>query len=730
MKKYLKIAFSDKANEVFEARLNRKIISINNTDFTDIAAVIITTEEQQILENKDLQAFGIPVFLILNENEKITDYALGKVFSLIDLKVADKKFYIRQIESAADKYEESMLPPFFGKLMRYVEKGNSEFDCPGHQGGDYFKKHPAGRLMYNFYGENTFRADLCNADVELGDLLIHEGAALEAQKYAARVFHADKTYFVLNGTSGANKIVLNALLAPGDLVLYERNNHKSVSFGALIQAGAVPIYLETARNPFGSIGGILEHCFNEEYIRSLIAERDPKKAKEERPIRLAVIQLGNYDGCIYNAKQIVDKIGSLCDYIFFDSAWVGYEQFIPMMRDCSPLLLDLKPTDPGIIVSQSVHKQQAGFSMASQIHKKDSHIKGQERYVSHKRMNSSFMIHSSTSPFYQIFASLDVNARMQEGEAGKKLWMECVENAIEARKSIIRNCHHIRPMVPPIVHGKHWEDGDTKKMANDITYFAFEPGGKWHSFHGYGKWQYFIDPCKLQLLTPGIDVESGKYKKFGIPGIILADYLRENGIIPEKCDLNDILFLMTPAESKLKLDNLITKLVKFEELIDNDAPMEKVLPTIFSRYRERYSGYTIKQLCSEIHEFYKARMVNVLQKRLFLKEYLPEYAMSPQEANYELIRNHGEIVEINKAKGRIALEGCLPYPPGVICVQPGERWSETAVDYFCYLAEITNRLPGFSPEHQGVYLESGKDGKKSLYVYVLKKEYDKKLKNK
>ncbi|MDU1773186.1 MAG: ornithine decarboxylase, partial [Dialister micraerophilus] len=352
---------------------------------------------------KDIQAFGIPVFLILKNNEKITDYALGKVFSLINLKSADKKFYVRQIESAADKYEESMLPPFLGKLMRYVEKGNSAFDCPGHQGGDYFKKHPTGRLMYNFYGENTFRADLCNADVELGDLLIHEGTALEAQKHAARVFHADKTYFVLNGTSGANKIVLNALLSPGDLVLYERNNHKSVSFGALIQAGAIPIYLETARNPFGSIGGILEHCFNEEYIRSLIRERDPKKAEEERPIRLAAIQLGNYDGCIYNAKQIVDKIGHLCDYIFFDSAWVGYEQFIPMMRDCSPLLLDLKPTDPGIIVSQSVHKQQAGFSMASQIHKKDSHIKGQKRYLPHKRLNSSFMIHSSTSPFYQIF---------------------------------------------------------------------------------------------------------------------------------------------------------------------------------------------------------------------------------------------------------------------------------------------------------------------------------------
>ena len=111
----------------------------------------------------------------------------------------------------------------------------------------------------------------------------------------------------------------------------------------MIQAGAVPVYLETARNPFGSIGGILEHCFNEEYIRMVIAEKDKKKAKAKRPVRVAVIQLGNYDGCIYNARQIVEKIGHLCDYIYFDSAWVGYEQFIPMLRDCSPLLLNLGP---------------------------------------------------------------------------------------------------------------------------------------------------------------------------------------------------------------------------------------------------------------------------------------------------------------------------------------------------------------------------------------------------
>ncbi|MBA1681029.1 ornithine decarboxylase, partial [Escherichia coli] len=174
---------------------------------------------------------------------------------------------------------------------------------------------------------NIFRADMCNADVKLGDLLIHEGSAKDAQKFAAKVFHADKTYFVLNGTSAANKVVTNALLTRGDLVLFDRNNHKSNHHGALIQAGATPVYLEASRNPFGFIGGIDAHCFNEEYLRQQIRDVAPEKADLPRPFRLAIIQLGTYDGTVYNARQVIDTVGHLCDYILFDSAWVGYEQF-------------------------------------------------------------------------------------------------------------------------------------------------------------------------------------------------------------------------------------------------------------------------------------------------------------------------------------------------------------------------------------------------------------------
>lgn len=724
MVKHLKIAFTDSVKPWISSIEDRTCIPINETDFTNIGAVVVSASEMDVLDNEQIRSFGIPVIVMVVDPSHTISFDMERIEAVIDVTSTSINDYKGTIEQIVASYEALILPPFFKALSDYVGENNAQFDCPGHQGGQFFAKHPTGRAFYDFFGDHIFRADLCNADVKLGDLLIHEGYAHDAQAHAAAVYNADKTYFVLNGTSSANKVVLNALLTPGDIILYDRNNHKSICHGGLVMSGATPIYLETGRNPFGSIGGILEHCFDESYIRNLIGEKDPNKAKADRPIRLAVIQLGTYDGTIYNARQVVDKIGHLCDYIFFDSAWVGYEQFIPMMKDCSPLLLELGPNDPGILVTQSVHKQQAGFSQTSQIHKKDKHIKGQDRYVDHKRFNNSFMMHASTSPFYPLFASLDVNAKIHEGELGRQLWRECIEVGIDARKSILSHCKYLRPLVPPIVHGKRWEEGNTQEMANDVSYFAFEPNAKWHSFKGYGEGQYFIDPCKFQLITPGINVEIGEYEDFGIHANILANYLRENRIIPEKCDLNTILFLMTPAESKAKMDALVDQLVRFEELIERNAPMEEVLPSIYYSHIDKYKGYHIRQLCQEMHDFYKARNVSTLQQRLFSKEYFPEYVMNPQEANFEFQRNKGELVPLDEAEGRIALEGALPYPPGVLCVQPGERWSRTACDYFLALEEGINQLPGFAPEIQGVYLIEQPDGSKKAYGYVLKKEYE------
>jgi ornithine decarboxylase len=718
--KSLKIAASLSTISGFDTR--REVVDILTSDFCDVGAVIVSVDDVKagIVRKIENTGLKLPIFVSVCCEETFPDEVCDSITGVLELCGKNVNFYGKQIETALKKYEDNLLPPFFKTLKNYVDMGNSTFACPGHQGGQFFRKHPVGRQFFDFFGETVFRADMCNADVKLGDLLIHEGAPLDAQKYAAKVFNADKTYFVLNGTSSSNKVVTNALLAKGDLVLFDRNNHKSIHHGALIQAGATPIYLETARNPFGFIGGIDSHCFEEKYLREQVRVTAPEHANAARPFRLAIIQLGTYDGTIYNARQVVDRIGHLCDYILFDSAWVGYEQFIPMMNDCSPLLLELTAEDPGIIVTQSVHKQQAGFSQTSQIHKKDSHIKGQDRYCNHKRFNNAFMMHASTSPFYPLFAALDVNAKMHEGASGRYLWNEAVKAGIEARKLLLKKCNQIKPFVPTMVDGKLWQDYDTEQMAKDLRFFEFEPGQKWHSFEGYEKGQYFVDPCKFLLTTPGIDAETGKYTEFGIPATILANFLRENNIIPEKCDLNSILFLITPAEDMAKMQHLVSQISHFEKLVEQDAPLSEVLPNVYKAHQARYKGYTIRQLCQEMHDLYVSHDVKQLQKEMFRQAHFPRVVMNPQDANIEFIRGNVELVPLSQIEGRIAAEGALPYPPGVLCMVPGEVWGGSVQRYFLALEEGINLLPGFSPELQGVYLETLENGQIQASGYVLK----------
>src|SRR5208282_430503 len=157
-----------------------------------------------------------------------------------------------------------------------------------------------------------------------------------------------------------------------------------------------------------------------EKIRSNPLVKDHQAWRRERPFRVAVIEQCTYDGTIYNARTIIERIGHLCDYILFDEAWAGFMKFHPIYADCFAMSLrELGPEQPGIIATQSTHKQLAGFSQASQIHVKDSHIRGQTRRVEHRRFNEFFLLHASTSPFYPLFASLDVGAQMMKGRSGE-----------------------------------------------------------------------------------------------------------------------------------------------------------------------------------------------------------------------------------------------------------------------------------------------------------------------
>src|SRR6516162_9569563 len=365
----------------------------------DVGAYIALVDGDRLEKARKLarsvRAIGFQTPLwALADSHRISDLAVlsltGEVDGYIYLGQQTPAFYAKQVIASLLKYGKTLLPPFFRGLMEYEGEANIAFDCPGHQGGQFYRKSPAGQLFFKHFGENIFRNDLCNADVDLGDLLIHEGPAADAQRHAAQVFGADRTYFVLNGTSTSNKVVTNAVLRRGDLVLFDRNNHKSVHHGALVQAGAIPIFLPTSRNPFGMIGAVDWDAWDENDLREQIRKnplvKDPQRAKAERPFRLACIQLATYDGTIYNVSKVLERIGRLCDYVLWDEAWIGYNAFHPLFEGHSPMRLEnLAAEMPGLFSTQSVHKQGAGFSQASQIHKRDEHIRGQKRYVEHKR---------------------------------------------------------------------------------------------------------------------------------------------------------------------------------------------------------------------------------------------------------------------------------------------------------------------------------------------------------
>ncbi len=696
----------------------------------------------------------LPVLIMLRRKrlEDIPVEVLNHVDGTIFLSEETPEFIARNLASRLRNYAATLKTPFFGALVDYAEEGNQLWTCPGHNGGIFYRRSAIGRIFFEHLGPAIFADDLDNSVLDLGDLLTHEGPALAAQKAAARIFGAERTYFVLNGTSASNKMVLGALVAEGDLVLFDRNNHKAAHHGALLLGGGVPVYLPTDRNVYGMVGPIEHAALDERRIRAAIRANplvdDPDAWQRPRPFRVAVIEQCTYDGTIYDATVILQKIGHLCDYILFDEAWAGFMKFHPLFRRRFAMgLAALGAEQPGIIATQSTHKQLASFSQASQIHVKDGHIKGQARRVEHRRFNESVLIHASTSPFYPLFASLDVGAHMMKGRSGEVLWDDTIRLGIELRKKLrlLRREYEQNeadparrwfydPFVPHSVQwgGRTeeardvaWEDVPTDDLASDPAFWAMTGSDAWHGFHDMPPGFAMTDPNKLTLLMPGFDRATGAYEPHGIPAPLLAEYLRENRIVPEKNDLHSILFLLTPGVESSKAGTLLSWLVTFKRLHDENARLQDVIPDFVRRRPQRYNNLGLRDLCGQMHAYYRDVGISRLQRQQFSAEHLPELAMLPHEAARMLVRNKVDYLPIDSIAGRIAATLMLVYPPGIATIVPGERLGGRAapmIDYLLAFERAENLFPGLGTEIQGVYRETGADGVVRFYTYVVREE--------
>lgn len=589
------------------------------------------------------------------------------------------------------------LPPFTKALLDFAKEARDDFCTPGHHSGALFEEIPEGRAFVSSLGEGAFTADISDSSSVIGDPSSHEGVSGEAEALAASVYGSDRCFFVLGGTSASNRIAISALVSEGDLILFDRNNHKSASQAALAAAGGLPVYLASARNEYGIIGGLTEETLDLTRLREKAARLSPAAAKKARPFRLACLQLSTYDGLFLNAKEIIRRIGPLCDYILFDGAWAGYENFLPLLCDSAVLTFPLTKDDPGILVTQSVHKQLAGFSMTSQLHKKDSHLRGMARYLEDDVLQAAYLMHISTSPYYPLLAGLEMNAYLHQ-KKGKELWQKAAITATELKKSILKRCRLLRPFTAPMVRTASWETHPTEEILSDPAFFAISPKDTWHGFSHIAENLYLTDPCKV-LLTTG-----------PLPAPFLSHWLESRHVTVEKSDFHTLLFLIEPSDRQEKCERLLSLFEECETAYEANAPMSSFAPDVTCLPGEGLKDYSLRYM-----NFLGKEQASRLSQPLFAEDPLPKAALTGRSAHQAFLRGERERVPLCEAKGRVSLEMILPYPPGITVLEPGEVWTDEVLSYFLFLQKYSSAFPDFSPEILGVH-GNGNDA----YVWVLK----------
>lgn len=593
--------------------------------------------------------------------------------------------------------DHSHLPPFTKALLDFAKEARDDFCTPGHHSGALFEEIPEGRTFVSSLGEDAFTADISDSSSVIGDPSAHEGVSGEAEALAASVYGSDRCFFVLGGTSASNRIAISALVSEGDLILFDRNNHKSASQAALAAAGGLPVYLASERNESGIIGGLTEETLDPARLREKAAKLSPDAGKKQRPYRLACLQLSTYDGLFLNAREILRRIGPLCDYILFDGAWAGYENFLPLLQGSAVLTFPLTKDDPGILVTQSVHKQLAGFSMTSQLHKKDSHLRGMARYLEDDVLQAAYLMHISTSPYYPLLAGLEMNAYLHQ-KKGRELWQKAAITATELKKSILKHCRLLRPFTAPMVRAASWEAHPTEEILSDPAFFAISPKDSWHGFSHIAENLYLTDPCKV-LLTTG-----------PLPAPLLSHWLERRHVTVEKSDFHTLLFLIEPSDRQEKCERLLSLFEECETAYEANAPMSSFAPDVTCLPGEGLKDYSLRCM-----DFLEKEQASRLSQTLFAEDHFPKAALTGRSAHQAFLKGARERVPLPKAKGRVSLEMILPYPPGITVLEPGEVWTDEVVSYFLFLQKYKSAFPDFSPEILGVH-GNGNDA----YVWVLK----------
>lgn len=631
-----------------------------------------------------------------------------------------------RLQASIERYLGELLPPFAAALARYDREREYSWAAPGHQGGVAFLKSPVGRAFFDFYGENLFRTDMGIERGALGSLLGHTGPVGESERNIARIFGANRSYSVLNGTSASNRAIMSACVGDEEIALCDRNCHKSVE-QSLVLTGGIPVFLMPTRNRYGIIGPIPPQQLDPEAIEKSIAANSLAKAAGRKHAVYSVLTNCTYDGMCYDANEVQTRLAKSVDRIHFDEAWYGYARFNPMYRDRyamrgSP---DTHPQDgPTVFATHSTHKLLAALSQTSFIHIRDG-----RGAIDHGRFNEAYCSQASTSPLYALIASNDVAAAMMDGPAGESLTQEVIDEAVACRLAVARirqeflakkdwffapwNAEEVRD--PKTGKNIPFHEASAELLATDPNCWVLHPGESWHGFDGLPDGWCMLDPIKFGVVCPGMQA-NGQLAEKGIPADIVTAYLGRHGIVPSRTTDHMVLFLFSMGVTKGKWGTLLNTLLDFKVDYDRNAPLAEVVPQLVAAAPARYAGWGLKDLGDEMWKQLRKSKQGYWQAKAYAT--LPKPEMTPRRAFQRLMSGDVEKVSTDDMANRVVAVGVIPYPPGIPIVMPGENCGPADGPWLTYLRtlqEYGRLFPGFAKEVEGT--EEGVGG---YHIYCIK----------
>jgi arginine decarboxylase len=697
-----------------QSRASAFILSIDDEEFTpgpELDPAVLNL--RKFIEEIRFRNTDIPIYIYgeTRTSQHIPNNILRELHGFIHMFEDTPEFVARHIIREAKSYLDGLAPPFFKELMDYAQDGSYSWHCPGHSGGVAFLKSPVGQMFHQFFGENMLRADVCNAVEELGQLLDHTGPVAASEKNAARIFNADHCFFVTNGTSTSNKMVWHHTVAPDDIVVVDRNCHKSI-LHAIIMTGAIPVFMTPTRNHYGIIGPIPQSEFTREAIEAKIA-RNPLLAgidvKAVKP-RIMTLTQSTYDGVLYNTEVIKGMLDGWIDTLHFDEAWLPHAAFHKFYGSYHAMGKNRpRPKHAMVYATQSTHKLLAGLSQASQVLVQDAQNQKLDRHL----FNEAYLMHSSTSPQYAIIASCDVAAAMMEPPGGTALVEESIKEALDFRRAMRK----VEDEFGLDWWFKVW--GPEALAADGMGHsdgWVLEANETWHGFGDLAPGFNMLDPIKSTIITPGLNM-SGSFDKTGIPASIVTKFLAEHGVVVEKTGLYSFFILFTIGITKGRWNTLLTALQQFKDDYDRNQPIWRILPEFAAKY-PMYERMGLRDLCQQIHEAYAEGDIARLTTEMYLSDLHP--AMKPSEAYSYIAHRKTERVEIDQLEGRITTSLLTPYPPGIPLLIPGERFNKKICDYLRFTRKFNDRFPGFHTDVHGLVEEEIGGGLHRYYVDCVK----------